>query len=226
MSSSKMFIIFAAGFACLTLSSAIAPCPGEGGRYGDHKCNHDETHRVCAQLLNNASGQPLAWGSAGDFWKITGQESVKWDAEIRKNHGDSWCICMWATANLIKKVGCANVHLRCDSTDVKYVMKKYSDGGTDLKVAHECLQQKCPGASFIEEKGEDSENDEDVKDAQDEEDDEKIGEAREELDYDQDNKDDQNKLDEETQEDDEKNEEIEPEDLDPVRRRAFLSREA
>ena len=30
----------------------IKVCPGEGPRYGDFKCNHDGTHRVCAQLLD------------------------------------------------------------------------------------------------------------------------------------------------------------------------------
>lgn len=30
---------------------------------------------------------------------------------------------MWATARLIATVGCENVHLRCDATDVAYVEK-------------------------------------------------------------------------------------------------------
>uniref|UniRef100_A0A7S2BL40 Uncharacterized protein n=1 Tax=Alexandrium andersonii TaxID=327968 RepID=A0A7S2BL40_9DINO len=126
--------------------SDIAVCPGEGDRYIDHKCNHDPTHRVCAQLLDS-QGQPLKWGPKGDFWKITGQEEFKWDADIRANHGDSWCICMWATANMITEVGCDNVHLRCDSTDLKWVLKSYSDGGVDLAPAKKCLQKKCPSAA-------------------------------------------------------------------------------
>lgn len=120
----------------------VAVCPGEGDRYGDHKCNHDPTHRVCAQLLDG-SGAPLQWGS-GDFWEITGQEDFKWDAEIRANHGDSWCICMWATAELIEEVGCDNVHLRCEATDISFVLDKYEDGGVDLEPAKACLEQKCP----------------------------------------------------------------------------------
>eukprot|EP00913_Durusdinium_trenchii_P026436 g24802.t1 len=79
----------------------------------------------------------------GNFWEITGQTAFQWDSEIRKNHGDSWCICMWATARLIATVGCENVHLRCDATDVAYVEKSYSDGGVDLAPAKECLQKKC-----------------------------------------------------------------------------------
>ncbi|CAK9090619.1 unnamed protein product [Durusdinium trenchii] len=50
---------------------------------------------------------------------------------------------MWATARLIATVGCENVHLRCDATDVAYVEKSYSDGGVDLAPAKECLQKKC-----------------------------------------------------------------------------------
>eukprot|EP00401_Gymnodinium_catenatum_P045233 CAMPEP_0117508968 /NCGR_PEP_ID=MMETSP0784-20121206/27229_1 /TAXON_ID=39447 /ORGANISM="" /LENGTH=206 /DNA_ID=CAMNT_0005304553 /DNA_START=75 /DNA_END=692 /DNA_ORIENTATION=- len=119
----------------------IEVCPGEGDRYKDHKCNHDATHRVCAQLLD--AGQPKSWGTKGDFWQITGQKAFQWDADIRANNGDSWCICMWATASLIQSVGCENVHIRCDSTDVAYILKSYTDGGVDLEPAKTCLQQKC-----------------------------------------------------------------------------------
>ena len=50
---------------------------------------------------------------------------------------------MWATADLIKKAGCDNVHLRCDSTDVQYVLNSYEDRGRDLTEAKECLKKKC-----------------------------------------------------------------------------------
>jgi len=139
--------------ACLAICASIKTvtslevCPGEGARYEDFKCNHDETHRVCAKLLDS-SGRPQTWGS-GNFWQITGQQSFQWDQEIRDNHGDSWCICMWATATLIRKAGCENVHLRCEATDIKYVLGQYNDGGVDLKPAHDCLVKKC-GATAVQ----------------------------------------------------------------------------
>jgi len=123
-------------------SSDLAVCPGESARYGDHKCNHDQTHRVCAKLLDG-DGAPLSWGPRGDFWQITGQKAFQWDDQIRANNGDSWCICMWATAEMIDVVGCDNVHLHCDSTDVGYVMSQYTDAGHDLDTAHACLKKKC-----------------------------------------------------------------------------------
>jgi len=86
----------------------IGICPGEGPRYGDFKCTHDKTHRVCAKLVDNlTSCQELSWNeSGGSFWEITGQQKWNWKDKIcnEPNPGDSWCICMWATANLIKKV--------------------------------------------------------------------------------------------------------------------------
>jgi hypothetical protein len=120
---------------------AIEVCPGE--TRDDYKCNHDETHRVCAKLLD-PRGKPLLWGD-GDFWKITGQKSFQWDKDIKNppNRGDSWCICMWATKDLILSAGCDAVHIRCEATDWQYVLQQYFDGGQDLKPAHECLQQKC-----------------------------------------------------------------------------------
>ena len=62
------------GLAVATFAFAqqgVAPCPGEGPRYGDYKCNHDGTHRVCAKLVDESTSQPLQWG-AKDFWAITG----------------------------------------------------------------------------------------------------------------------------------------------------------
>ena len=50
---------------------------------------------------------------------------------------------MWATARLIEAVGCENVHIRCDATDVKYVMSKFKDGGVELGPAHECIRKMC-----------------------------------------------------------------------------------
>mmetsp|Transcript_53973 Transcript_53973/g.150097 ORF Transcript_53973/g.150097 Transcript_53973/m.150097 type:complete len:213 (+) Transcript_53973:92-730(+) len=143
MASASVLVVMAA-CAGAAWAGEVARCPGEGDRYGDHKCNHDPTHRVCAQLLDS-SGQPLSWGPKGDFWEITGQKAFQWDGEIRANHGDSWCICMWATARLITSVGCESVHLHCDATDVPYILKSYEDGGVDLEPAKQCLQQKCPG---------------------------------------------------------------------------------
>ena len=108
--------------------------------------NHDSTHRVCAKLVESASDStPLSWGPAGDFWQITGQKAFQWNDKIvsAPNPGDSWCICMWATASLIEKVGCENVHLRCEATDVKYVLSSYHDGGHSLDAAHACIRQKC-----------------------------------------------------------------------------------
>lgn len=112
-----------AAFLGSAVPSTVEVCPGEGPRYGDFKCNHDGTHRVCAQLIDNTSHAPLKWGT-GDFWDLTGQKAFQWSDRIvaPPNPGDSWCICMWATASLIKQAGCDNVHLRCDSTDVAYVL--------------------------------------------------------------------------------------------------------
>ena len=118
-------MLSAAAFLGSAVPSTVEVCPGEGPRYGDFKCNHDGTHRVCAQLVDNVTHAPLKWGT-GDFWDLTGQKAFEWSDKIvaAPNPGDSWCICMWATASLIKQAGCDNVHLRCDSTDVAYVLNQ------------------------------------------------------------------------------------------------------
>lgn len=57
---------------------------------------------------------------------------------------------MWATAELIEAVGCDNVHLRCDATDVSYVEQQYKDGTTDLTAATACLAKKCSQSSLLD----------------------------------------------------------------------------
>ena len=73
--------------------SSISVCPGEGPRYGDYKCNHDQTHRVCA-TLKDANGNKVSWGGK-DFWQLTKQSD--WSSQVGsdpKNPGGEWCICM------------------------------------------------------------------------------------------------------------------------------------
>mmetsp|Transcript_41006 Transcript_41006/g.113979 ORF Transcript_41006/g.113979 Transcript_41006/m.113979 type:complete len:216 (-) Transcript_41006:137-784(-) len=146
---SPLALMLAAAALAGDATADLQVCPGESGRYGDHKCNHDETHRFCAQLLD-AGGQPLSWGPKGDFWSITGQKAFQWDADIRANKGDSWCICMWAAARLIAEVGCENVHLHCEATDVAYIEQQYSDGGVDLLPAKQCMRQRCPAGGLVQ----------------------------------------------------------------------------
>ena len=87
---------------------SISTIKSAGPRYGDFKCIHDRTHRVCAKLVDNpTSCNELSWNDNGaSFWDITGQQPWNWKDKIcsAPNPGDSWCICMWATANLIRAV--------------------------------------------------------------------------------------------------------------------------
>merc|ERR1712118_576377 len=83
----------------------------------------------------------------------TVREGSMRDKQIRggPNAGDSWCICMWAFARMIERVGCENVHLHCDSTDVSFVLDRYHDGGHRLDAAHACLKKTCPKQSGVAE---------------------------------------------------------------------------
>jgi hypothetical protein len=88
----------------LASASAINPCPGD--TRGDRRCNHDDTHRVCAEI-----GLPDT-----SFWTSTGQRNwcntvggySRYDSSMRCPYGQSgvddaptWCICLWATADWI-----------------------------------------------------------------------------------------------------------------------------
>jgi len=138
------------------LESKVKPCIGDDRR--DFRCNWDYTHRVCAKLVDHTQGcRKLKWGTQ-DFWQITGQQRFEWSKLIcsdktrsgrEKPAGSHWCICMWATEELIAKVGCDNVHLDCAATDVNHVLNAYNDRSfrgrnTKLENAKCCLVKKCP----------------------------------------------------------------------------------
>jgi len=124
----------------------VQPCPGD--TRGDKRCNHDPTHRVCANIgLSDTS-----------FWEFTGQTS--WcgsvsnygkygdpthDGELRCPESEpSWCICKWATARWIKEEGCNdNVQFNCAATDVCNLKNSYDDFNVNLKPAHDCMKVKC-----------------------------------------------------------------------------------
>jgi hypothetical protein len=138
---------------------ALEVCPGADANY---RCNHHASSSVttlCVVLLDT-KGEPLHWHDKGNFWDITNQKAWMWDDDIRRNGGDSSCIDMWSTAKLVQNVGCENVQIRCDSTDLRYVtarMKIWRDGtqrvAAMMEAAHEpaaqaaevlqCLKKKC-----------------------------------------------------------------------------------
>lgn len=138
----------------------VTVCEGEGPRYGDFKCNHDGTHRICATLVKNETAsktsacEALNWGEKGSFWQITGQERWNWKKDVcgGPNPGTNWCICMWAYARLIDQVGCDNTYIDCHATDIDFIMERKHDGRYPLDKTHECLRKKCP-TRFFEAKG-------------------------------------------------------------------------
>ena len=86
----KSYIVLAVVLAMASLAAAkVEQCPGDAR--APYTCDQDETHRVCAQLLDDG-GKPLKWGAKGTFWDITNQPP--WTEKISgsPNPGDSWCI--------------------------------------------------------------------------------------------------------------------------------------
>eukprot|EP00747_Dinoflagellata_sp_TGD_P171117 gnl/TRDRNA2_/TRDRNA2_204386_c0_seq1.p1 gnl/TRDRNA2_/TRDRNA2_204386_c0~~gnl/TRDRNA2_/TRDRNA2_204386_c0_seq1.p1 ORF type:complete len:264 (-),score=40.06 gnl/TRDRNA2_/TRDRNA2_204386_c0_seq1:158-949(-) len=71
-----MLLMLVMLMSVVSSATSIYVCPGESVRYGNRKCNHDPTHRVCAKLFNR-TGQPLMWGN-GNFWTITEGKMFRW----------------------------------------------------------------------------------------------------------------------------------------------------
>lgn len=121
----------------------------KGDTRGDRRCNHDPTHRVCAEI-----------GKADtSFWGFTGQAS--WCGTIGYyggQYGDSvrcpptaptWCICKWATASWIQGEGCNdNISIDCAATDIcatdQGLFFSYDDFDVSLHPARDCARSKCP----------------------------------------------------------------------------------
>ena len=89
-------------------------------------------------MFKNCTGKWAVWASRC-VWPNTFTDANKidcnatWRAKV--NYTLLYFLCM--------QVGCDNVHIHCEATDVDHVLKSYTDGGVDLQVAKSCLQQKC-----------------------------------------------------------------------------------
>eukprot|EP00941_MAST-03F_sp_MAST-3F-sp1_P002361 g2361.t1 len=136
------------------VQKSMKPCAGD--TRGDMRCNHDSTHRVCAEIgLKNTS-----------FWRFTGQRSWCGSSYQDDNGGScppydslyckkrcpenepTWCICKWATANWIKGQTCDDsITIDCEATDICYSAEglffSYKDFNVDLHPAHDCVAKKC-----------------------------------------------------------------------------------
>ena len=127
--------------------ATLSPCSHQGyastgfGRTG--KCeNHDSDfgkHHVCLDLnLTNGS----------NFCTQTGQKD--WCNEQHPCHGDdgkackidTWCVCQWAFADIVAKVGCDNVTVDCSATSMR-ALDSYRKDPSEYEHALECLKKKC-----------------------------------------------------------------------------------
>jgi len=152
-------------------SAALDICPGESDRYYDFKCQHGSTHRICAQLVSDEKTcSPLPWGDNDDlndnalklkdFWQLTSPASSTSSASVandlsslqRKqmcnspNSGVHQCIDLWTFSRIIDTVGCdvaVGKHVKCESTDVDFVIARWRDGGKRMEKAIECLEEYC-----------------------------------------------------------------------------------
>merc|ERR1719343_212064 len=105
-------------------TEGMVPCPGESR--GTHQCSFSDAegyeYRVCQRVVDY-SGQPLAISNGQSWWSLSDQGSREADmtAKILASGGDSWCTCSTCTSELIAKVGCEAVQIRCDATDTGYI---------------------------------------------------------------------------------------------------------
>lgn len=127
----------------------------KGDTRGDQRCNHDPTHRVCAQIGDvNADGS-----AATSFWQHTRQTS--WCGTRGRYYGThgsdvrcppenpTWCICKWATADWIQGESCNDqINIDCAASDICATSQglyfSYNDYQVNLQPAHLCAAQKCP----------------------------------------------------------------------------------
>lgn len=109
------------------------------GRTG--KCeNHDSDfgmHHVCLDLTDGSN-----------FCTQTGQSD--WCNEQHPCHDDdekacnikTWCVCQWAFANIVAKVGCDNVTVDCSATSMR-ALDRYRSDVSKYDHAIKCLETKC-----------------------------------------------------------------------------------
>jgi len=126
----------------LATEAKLDKCPGED-RSDDGTCTIDGGF-VCLQLLDD-HGHPRDFAPAKDWWDITGQ-ARKWDARIRRNGGDSWCVCASCASEIVDKVGCDAMPIRCGATNENDI---FGIGLPEYGSLETCLRQKCRFSSSL-----------------------------------------------------------------------------
>jgi len=104
------------------------------------KCDFDSTRKICIQLLDD-SYEALAWndGSPTNTWDLKNAEGKLFGHEFRSTGGRSWCTDMISVAKIIASVGCENMEIRCDKSNVHWAMAFYG-----LQPAKNCIKKRCP----------------------------------------------------------------------------------
>ena len=112
------------------------------------KCAHDSSdagsHHICFAMKQTPS-----------FCETTGQ--TNWCTKEFPCHGapkktcpiENWCVCQWAFANAVEKLGCSGVEVDCDATNMNAVTAYATSRSPRHQKALECLRTKCNGLQKI-----------------------------------------------------------------------------
>ena len=112
-------------------------------RSGMCKRHHGDrgNHHICLDIARvDDNGK--------NFCQLTGQ--ANWCAAPSRDCVDAsgpctrqnWCVCQWAFADVLDKVDCADLHVKCDATSSK-ALEAYRKSPKYEK-ALACLQKHCP----------------------------------------------------------------------------------
>mgnify|MGYP006082539619 CR=1 FL=1 len=107
------------------------------------KCENRDTdlgnHHVCLDL-NLSDGSNFCAQTGQNDWceeqhpcHVDGQNACKID---------TWCVCQWAFAEIVAKVGCDNVAIDCPATSMR-ALDRYRSDVSKYDHAIKCLQTKC-----------------------------------------------------------------------------------
>ena len=93
------------------------------------------SHHVCLDINTNPN---FCTSTGQDNW--CSQKSQCHDSEKMCDKKD-WCVCQWAFSSAVDKIGCDNLKVNCDATNIN-VYNDFRDN-PNYKSALDCLRKKC-----------------------------------------------------------------------------------
>ena len=109
----------------------------------DGMCNNYNSdtgsHHVCMDISRRFKNSNFCQITKQPNW--CNEKSNCHNSNYRNCNKKNWCVCEWAFSDVVDKIGCENVSVNCEATNLKTIYNFKNN--PKYKQALDCLKHKC-----------------------------------------------------------------------------------